>query len=253
MGQDLSGPMIYLLRRGIKSLPPAWRMSYTQRCTMTRGSLNASSLNRTSSFSSPSYFPFYGGATDISWLPNKVLSKTKNACCFGVEVILSVGPSREAAAQQAMHIQQPGGGARNHPAAMLTWAHLGDTNSLHPVYYQQLSGYNQGQPGCLSRGTFVQRSGRRIRTIYTDDQLTKLEEVFSKQRYMTGTEKMLLASALRLTETQVKVWFQNRRTRWRKAHGDMADVPEKHAHNETSSREEDELISVDNDESWVYF
>lgn len=62
--------------------------------------------------------------------------------------------------------------------------------------------FSAGQPGRLSRGTFVRRSGRRIRTSYTDDQLTKLEEVCSKQRYMTGTEKMLLASALRLTQTQ---------------------------------------------------
>ncbi|XP_024286403.1 homeobox protein notochord-like [Oncorhynchus tshawytscha] len=151
-----------------------------------------------------------------------------------------------------MNNQQPGGGARHHPA-MPTWSHIGDTNSLHTVYYQHLSGYNQGQPGRLSRGTFVRRSGRRIRTSYTDDQLTKLEEVFSKQRYMTGTEKMLLASVLRLTQTQVKVWFQNRRTRWRKAHGDIAGVPESHAHGETPSKETDELISVDNDESWVYF
>ncbi|KAL2077404.1 hypothetical protein ACEWY4_026908 [Coilia grayii] len=63
---------------------------------------------------------------------------------------------------------------------------------------------------------------RRIRTIFTAEQLKKLEEVFSKQRYMTGTEKVLLASALRLTETQVKVWFQNRRTKWRRNEEDKA-------------------------------
>lgn len=65
------------------------------------------------------------------------------------------------------------------------------------VVWKLMFVFSAGQPGRLSRGTFVRRSGRRIRTSYTHDQLTKLEEVCSKQRYMTGTEKMLLASALR--------------------------------------------------------
>uniref|UniRef100_A0A8C7HB19 Homeobox domain-containing protein n=1 Tax=Oncorhynchus kisutch TaxID=8019 RepID=A0A8C7HB19_ONCKI len=86
-------------------------------------------------------------------------------------------------------------------------------SSKKNIVWKLMFVFSAGQPGRLSRGTFVRRSGRRIRTSYTDDQLTKLEEVFSKQRYMTGTEKMLLASALRLTQIQVKVWFQNRRTR----------------------------------------
>lgn len=75
----------------------------------------------------------------------------------------------------------------------------------------------------MCRGAW--KTCRRIRTIFTTEQLRKLEEVFSKQRYMTGTEKVLLASALRLTETQIKVWFQNRRTKWRRCEEDKAQQP----------------------------
>ncbi|KAM9470962.1 empty spiracles homeobox 3 [Clarias gariepinus] len=71
--------------------------------------------------------------------------------------------------------------------------------------------------GLLCTEDFGLKSCRRMRTVFSAEQLQKLEEVFSKQRYMTGSEKVLLASALRLTETQVKVWFQNRRTKWRKS------------------------------------
>ncbi|NXH12884.1 NOTO protein, partial [Bucco capensis] len=57
---------------------------------------------------------------------------------------------------------------------------------------------------------------KRVRTIFTSDQLAQLEKEFARQQYMVGTERYLLASSLHLTEEQVKVWFQNRRIKWRK-------------------------------------
>ncbi|CAH1259215.1 EMX2 [Branchiostoma lanceolatum] len=60
------------------------------------------------------------------------------------------------------------------------------------------------------------RKGKRIRTIFTPEQLERLEREFSRQQYMVGSERYHLAVALSLTEAQVKVWFQNRRIKWRR-------------------------------------
>ncbi|XP_013787965.1 homeobox protein HMX3-like [Limulus polyphemus] len=61
---------------------------------------------------------------------------------------------------------------------------------------------------------------KRVRTIFTAEQLDRLETEFERQQYMVGPERLQLASALNLTEAQVKVWFQNRRIKWRKQHFD---------------------------------
>ncbi|XP_053316260.1 homeobox protein not2-like [Spea bombifrons] len=57
---------------------------------------------------------------------------------------------------------------------------------------------------------------KRVRTVFTQEQQERLEKEFLKQQYMVGTERVDLASTLSLSETQVKVWFQNRRIKWRK-------------------------------------
>ena len=63
---------------------------------------------------------------------------------------------------------------------------------------------------------FKQGKPKRIRTIFTPEQLERLEKEFDRQQYMVGAERHYLAASLNLTETQVKVWFQNRRIKWRK-------------------------------------
>lgn len=57
-----------------------------------------------------------------------------------------------------------------------------------------------------------------MRTIFTPEQLECLEAEFERQQYMVGPERLYLAHTLKLTEAQVKVWFQNRRIKWRKHH-----------------------------------
>ncbi len=47
---------------------------------------------------------------------------------------------------------------------------------------------------------------KRIRTIFTPEQLERLELEFEKQQYMVGNERFYLATTLDLTEAQVKVF-----------------------------------------------
>ncbi|NP_001091390.1 homeobox protein vent1 [Xenopus laevis] len=52
---------------------------------------------------------------------------------------------------------------------------------------------------------------RRLRTAFTPQQISKLEQAFNKQRYLGAPERKKLATSLQLSEIQVKTWFQNRR------------------------------------------
>ncbi|VDM54927.1 unnamed protein product [Angiostrongylus costaricensis] len=43
-----------------------------------------------------------------------------------------------------------------------------------------------------------------------------LEKKFEQTKYLAGSDRAQLAQELSMSESQVKVWFQNRRTKWRK-------------------------------------
>ncbi|XP_046565717.1 ventral anterior homeobox 2-like [Haliotis rubra] len=57
---------------------------------------------------------------------------------------------------------------------------------------------------------------KRARTTFSSEQLYKLEQEFQRNQYLVGKERTELAKRLKLSETQVKVWFQNRRTKYKR-------------------------------------
>ncbi|CAJ0608375.1 unnamed protein product [Cylicocyclus nassatus] len=67
----------------------------------------------------------------------------------------------------------------------------------------------------------LQDPRKRQRTTFSQSQLRILEDAFARQQYLVGSERVRLAALLNIGVPQVKVWFQNRRIRWRREQREM--------------------------------
>ncbi|XP_054630169.1 homeobox protein Nkx-6.3 [Dunckerocampus dactyliophorus] len=75
-----------------------------------------------------------------------------------------------------------------------------------------------GKQHCANSNQLGDMSGRKkhTRPTFSGHQIFALEKTFEQTKYLAGPERARLAYSLGMTESQVKVWFQNRRTKWRK-------------------------------------
>jgi hypothetical protein len=81
------------------------------------------------------------------------------------------------------------------------------------VEMQQLSGTNSMSSEV---GNKPKRIRRKPRVLFSQAQVYELERRFKQQKYLSAPEREHLASMLKLTPNQVKIWFQNKRYKCKK-------------------------------------
>ncbi|XP_067909191.1 homeobox protein Nkx-2.3 [Heterodontus francisci] len=77
---------------------------------------------------------------------------------------------------------------------------------------------NKGEDGERPK----QRQRRKPRVLFSQAQVFELERRFKQQRYLSAPEREHLANTLKLTSTQVKIWFQNRRYKCKRQRQDKS-------------------------------
>ncbi|XP_044257052.1 homeobox protein Nkx-6.2 isoform X2 [Tribolium madens] len=118
----------------------------------------------------------------------------------------------------------------------------------NPIAWRdRLSSMNQGNVGGI--GPDKDTKKKHTRPTFSGQQIFALEKTFEQTKYLAGPERAKLAYALGMTESQVKVWFQNRRTKWRKKHAaEMATAKRKQEVLDNQTDENSDVISDTEDE-----
>ncbi|XP_029635031.1 homeobox protein DBX1-B-like [Octopus sinensis] len=119
---------------------------------------------------------------------------------------VAVGPQYSTAVYSSLH----------YPAHALSAVH-----AIQPPQYP-ITSSTDGLPGPYSILNTDQHSANQpkrkrswSRAVFSNLQRKGLEKRFEVQKYVTKPDRRQLAAMLGLTDAQVKVWFQNRRMKWR--------------------------------------
>ncbi|XP_041982943.1 retinal homeobox protein Rx-B-like [Aricia agestis] len=90
---------------------------------------------------------------------------------------------------------------------------------------------------------------KKARTTFTGRQIFELEKLFEVKKYLSSGERADMAKLLNVTETQVKIWFQNRRTKWKKkdniSNAEVAELKQQNKPVEEKKEDKEDPLALD--------
>lgn len=152
---------------------------------------------------------------------NASLNQSQNNGASTIQTTATQIPSTQTPMQLTQHTQLPITSTNlnfNSNKQKLTFNQTSAQQQINS-YINNLNSLNSLSTSTNAGGKMTQSLGnkkKRNRTIFTEKQLERLEFEFGHAQYMVGHDRLTLAAELELSEVQVKVWFQNRRIKFRR-------------------------------------
>ena len=107
-------------------------------------------------------------------------------------------------------------GSMGHPPGLI----YAPPHPPHPVTPMSPNAFSPKSEGEGEKGGTNGKDGKKDskkgRATFSGNQISELEKAFNATQYLTTAERSRLAERLSLSESQVKIWFQNRRTKCRR-------------------------------------
>ena len=181
-------------------------------------------LNKGNDFNSATASPYatlaqqllQSNGTTSGLLSPAIAGLVQKAAANAVQQQQSVPPTEPLRLNSLMH-QSANVNPSNRRQTLPPFVHMSKPNNQPPTISSPMVSPNPNSNTCPMQSSGGVRTADRYRVVYTSSQTFELEQEYRQNKFITITKKKELARQLGLNERQVKIWFQNRRAKDKRA------------------------------------